>query len=110
MLSFHFIVENTAQRSPHTGYLQAMGKPVVHKYAAGQRKNLCFVLKSAERGRKDQPVVVTLKFGTRIMLVTMYTGFITPSFGGKQLLPIHCLHNFAKVAHSPKAPSRQRKH
>ena len=42
-----------AQRHAHRGHFKAMGKAVVHEYAARQREHLRLVLQSSERSRED---------------------------------------------------------
>jgi hypothetical protein len=46
-----------------------MGQPVVYENTAGQRKYLSFILKSSERGREDDPVVIALEYGTDIISI-----------------------------------------
>jgi hypothetical protein len=55
------ISHRLTKRAAHRCHFEAMGKPVVHKYRAGQRKNLRFVLQPAESGRKNDTVVIPYK-------------------------------------------------
>ena len=48
-----------------------MSQPVVYEYATRQRKNLGFVLQTAERRREDEAVIIALEFGTVI-----FTGLV----------------------------------
>jgi hypothetical protein len=57
-----------------------MGQTIVHKYASGERKNLCFVLQTAERGGEYQPVVIPLKF-TAVIGSFLMVGFQSETFG-----------------------------
>jgi hypothetical protein len=75
---FSLIVKNGAHRTAYTGHFQAMGKPVVHKYAAGQGKYLCFILQPPEGGGKDQPVIIPLEI--RPGLIRIYYGFAVMLF------------------------------
>jgi hypothetical protein len=46
--SAKFIANGFAKRAANRCHFEAMGKPVVYKYRAGQRKYLRFVLQPAE--------------------------------------------------------------
>ena len=78
-----------AQRTPDTRHLKAVGQTVMDKHAARKGKHLGLVLHTSESGRKDQTVVVALKFRTpffqRFLLV-----LLTQSLGGYEGLPVHC--------------------
>ncbi len=60
-------------RATHTGHFHTVGEPVVHKYAAGQRKYLSLVLQPPERRRKHQTVIVSQEIasglGAPVMVV-----------------------------------------
>jgi hypothetical protein len=54
-------------------------EPIVHENAARQRENLRFVLKSAERRRKDEPVVIPLKFAS-VVHAFVFKRFVSKAF------------------------------
>jgi hypothetical protein len=58
--------DNLAKRTANRSHFQGMGEPVVDKGRARKRKYLGFVLESAECGRKDQAVKITLEAGPEI--------------------------------------------
>jgi Flp pilus assembly protein TadG len=57
-----------------------MREAVMHKYAARKWENLRFILHAAERSRKNQSVVVALKFAAVIIPLCMVS-FLPKSFG-----------------------------
>ena len=62
MLPVEHFSHPVAQGTPHTGHLQGMREPVVNKYPPGKGKNLGLVLHAPEGRRKDNPVIIPLKF------------------------------------------------
>ena len=71
-----------------SGHFEGVGEAVVDKHTAGQWEDLGLVLKTAERGREYQTVVVA--FELCAVVVTLWvTVFLTQAFVGNQLLPIH---------------------
>jgi hypothetical protein len=49
-----------------------MGKTVVYKHASRQWKDLCFVLKTTERRRENQAVIVALELCPVIMALGVF--------------------------------------
>jgi hypothetical protein len=64
-----------------------MRQTVVDKNAAGQGENLGLVLKTSERGRKDNTVIIALKFCT--VILALWLVFLPQTLVGQELLPIH---------------------
>jgi hypothetical protein len=56
-----------AKRTPYTGNLKTVGKSVVDKNAAREREYLSLVLQTAERRRKNKPVVISLEISTKFL-------------------------------------------
>jgi len=54
-------------------------EPIVHEDAARQGKNLRFVLQAAKRRRKDEPVVISLKF-TAVVRAIVFKRFVSKAF------------------------------
>ena len=71
-----------------------MREAVVNEDASWQRKLLCLVLQSAERGRENQSVVVAFKLRPFVFSVRMKI-LLSEPFVRYKLFPIH--HTNAKV-------------
>src|SRR5690606_63176 len=89
ILLLHKRVKQPSQRTTYRGNLQAVREPIVHKYGSRQRKNLCFILKSAKRGRENQTVIISLKFRTCIQMIMGFTMLVSPPFSRNKLFPVH---------------------
>ena len=76
------------QRPSHAGYFERVRQSVVHEDAAGEGKHLSLVLESAEGSRKDETVVVALKFCTVVLALNVQM-FLSEAFVGNELLPVH---------------------
>jgi hypothetical protein len=76
-----------AQTTSHAADFQTMCQTVMDKNAAGQRENLGLVLKTSERGRKDNTVIIALKFCT--VILALWLVFLPQTLVGQELLPIH---------------------
>jgi len=68
-----------------------VGEPVVHKYAAGQRKYLSLVLQPPERRRKHQSVVITAEVGAGGTLLLVVIVFQTKTLVAYESIPLHNL-------------------
>ena len=77
-----------AQRHAHTGHFERVGEAVMYEDAARQGEHLRLVLQSAERSRKDKPVVVALELRAIVMPLGM-TMFLTETAVGYELIPVH---------------------
>ncbi len=77
-----------SERHSHARHLQTVGKAVMYKDAAGQRKHLGLVLHTAEGCRKYQTVVVTFEFATVVMSLNV-SFLLSEALVGNKLLPVH---------------------
>ena len=78
-----------AQAAPNTGYFQRVGEAVVDENAAWEGEHLCLVLHAPKRGGEDEAVVVALELGA-VVAVTSVEVFLTKTFIGNKLKPVHC--------------------
>ena len=64
-----------------------MCQTVVHEYTARKGKYLRLVLQTAERGGKDQTVVVPLKIGALMFAFVIFV--LADAFAGELLVAVH---------------------
>ena len=84
----------TTKASAYSGYLQRMRQTVVNKDTPRKRKNLRFVLQTAEWSGKDDTIIVALEIRTNIALFVVQM-LKSEAFIGNKLCPI--LHNFKNL-------------
>ena len=60
-----------AERTSHRRDFKGVRQTIMDKYASRKRENLCLVLQSAKRRREDEPVIIALEVGTRMVAVVM---------------------------------------
>ena len=68
-----------------------MGQAVVYEDTAREREYLGLVLKTTERGRKDQTIIVALELRPVVVALWMAV-FLPKALVGYELLPVH--HNY----------------
>ena len=70
-----FVVQQTGNvhryRPPYTRHFEAVGQTIMHKHTARQREYLCLVLQTSKWRRKNQTVVVPLKFGAVVVALVV---------------------------------------
>ena len=81
-----------ADKFGNSGYFERMCQPGTYEIAAIQRKNLCFILQSSERGTVDDPIIITFHFTSqrRQAACPMCIG---NSFFTDQMIPFKSVHN-----------------
>ena len=79
-----------AQRSPHRRHLKRVCKTVVNEDATRQREHLRLILQTAEWGREDKTVIISLKVGASMMTIVMISLHAEALIADK-FAPIHNL-------------------
>lgn len=76
------------QRTSNACYFEAVSQTVMNEDASRQRKNLSLVLQPSEWRRKNQTVVIAMKFVT-VVFSLFVSAFLSETFVCYKLFPVH---------------------
>ena len=89
ILALQGCTDHITQATPHTANFKTMSQAIMNKDITGKRENLCLILQSSERRRKDQSIIISFKLTTCIITTPTLARLCSYSSIGEELLPVH---------------------
>ena len=96
-----------SERAPHTGNLEAVREPRMHKIVFGQRVDLRLILKPSEGVRKYNPIIILFE-GTAVRLGG--SRLLAKAVGGEKGFPVHVLDEISNEFLSDRQASSNKFH